>query len=84
MKWFSVAEIADQLGVSRATVAGLCRDGLLEAVTIARKDAIVSCLEPKLACEARPPNPACNNQSPAVSSAAHRNGPDGTVHIGNL
>ncbi len=38
MKWFTAAEIASRLSVSRATVIGLCRDGLLEAVNIARKD----------------------------------------------
>jgi|GEM_PF-754272 len=36
-KWYSAAEVARILGISRATATGLCHDGLLPAVNIARR-----------------------------------------------
>lgn len=42
-KWYSPAQVAKQRNLSPATVAGLIKDGLLEAVNVARLDSVRKC-----------------------------------------
>lgn len=36
-KWYNAAQLARMLLISKATATGLCHDGLIEAVNIARR-----------------------------------------------
>lgn len=42
-KWYSPAQVAKQRNLSPATVAGLIKDGLLEAVNVARLGSVRNC-----------------------------------------